>query len=145
MFAFDASLDALCAPPDVNRFKDQMEEASDSIALEKTFAQAKAQRREADEHELVIGNCGASGSGDFSFDNAADAAALGFVVEPSSGKVDPGGKVPVKISYSPPAGGPLSLWNEIVLQATLRGGTPVAASGAVNVALRLRGFVPAQL
>ena len=60
-------------------------------------------------------------------------------------KVDPGGKVPVKISYSPPAGGPLSLWNEIVLQATLRGGTPVAASGAVNVALRLRGFVPAQL
>ena len=54
-------------------------------------------------------------------------------------------KVPVKISYSPPAGGPLSLWNEIVLQATLRGGTPVAASGAVNVALRLRGFVPAQL
>ena len=53
--------------------------------------------------------------------------------------------MPVTITYTPPAGGPLAVWNEIVLQGSLKGGTPAAASGVVAVEVRLRGFVPAQL
>ena len=145
MFAIDASVDALTAGPDVNRFKDQAEAHSDTITLEKMFPQSAAERKEAVSHELNIGNCGSAGAGDFSLDNASEAAALGFQVEPASGKVDAGSKVPVTITYTPPAGGPLSVWNEIVLQGSLRGGTPAAASGSVSLQVRLRGFVPAQL
>jgi len=145
MFVFDASPEALSAPPDVNRFKDQAVAATDEIALEKTFPQAAAERKEPVQHQLMVGNCGASGAGDFSFDNAAAASELGFQVEPASGKVDPGSKVPVIITYTPPQGGPLAVWNEIQLTGTLRGGTPAAAAGAVTVEVRLRGFVPAQL
>ena len=142
MFVFDASPEALAAPPDVNRFKDQGLAAPDAIVLEKTFPQTAAERNEPVEHQLMVGNCGSGGTGDFSFDNAAAAAELGFKVEPASGKVDASSKVPVIVTYTPPPGGPLALWNEIKLTGTLRGGTPAEA---VTVEVRLRGFVPAQL
>ena len=57
-------------------------------------------------------------------------------------QVAAGTKTRVTVTYTPPAGGPLSVWNDFILQGTLSGGTPASS---VTVEVRLRGFVPAKL
>ena len=139
---FDASEEALSAATNVNRFKDQALEEPGVIYLEKSFAQRAAERKEAVVHQLMVGNCGSGAGGDFSFSNGAAAGELGFQVEPASGKVDAGAKIPVLITYTPPPGAALAVWNEIVLEGSLSGGAPATS---LTVQVRLRGFVPAQL
>ena len=47
----------------------------DDMPSKQTYPQAAAERKEPVQHQLMVGNCGATaGAGDFSFDNAAAAA-----------------------------------------------------------------------
>jgi len=146
IFLYDCSQAAQAAPLNVHRFKDQLgaDQPPPAIALEHTFPQGQAEQQEAAEHQLMLGNCGDKGAGELVFENLAEAGKLGFTLEPPGGKVDAGQKVPITVKYTPPAGGALSMWNQVTLKGSLKGGDPAPAGGAVSVALRLKGFVPRQ-
>jgi len=142
-FLYDPSPTARSAPLRLDRFKDQAgggEEAA-PIKLEHTFPMTAAQAREEAEFPLRVGNCGGGGV-EVAWDNLADVQALGFTLDPAPGKVDAGSVTDFSIKYMPGEGMPLSMWNDIVLSGTLKGGDPAPAGGGVPVQIKLRGFLP---
>ena len=111
-FLWDPSPTVRSQQMTLDRFKDQVMRSEDAapIKLEYTFPVVVAQKKEAAEWPLRLGNCG-GGSVEIAWDNLADVEALGFALDPAPGKPSGGTSEDFTIKYTPGEGMPLSVRN----------------------------------